>query len=179
MKKVFGILIYIVIIYGCSFLGFVSPTAWIFQPVLGAFLAATPVLMVAKGWKGPGAIIVAPLVSTVLGILMGELSNGVLIGMIMGLLIVSELVRYWIGYENPLSNRVGYAIVSLMPIVSTSLLLWINTDLYYNAAIEEMNSVAYADGLRAFASPGWLLVLVVLTMVSGYVGTIVSEKVFK
>lgn len=36
------ILLYFVLVFAPNFLGFLSPYLWVYQPILGAFLAATP-----------------------------------------------------------------------------------------------------------------------------------------
>ncbi len=170
---------YSIIVYAGAFLGFVSPTLWVFQPAVVAFLAATPVLMLCKARKRFGALFILPCILSVSALIMGELSDAPSILAIAFLVVIAEGVRYAFGYESQIGARVGYAVMGLVPICLTLLPLWLNTDLYYTTAIEEMGSIEYAEGLVAFANPLGLVALVVLTLAAGYLGTLASEKLFQ
>ncbi len=182
MKKVLSLIglevIYFLIVFACMFLGFLSPFCWIYQPVLAAFLAATPVLIVEKNWRKCGAVLVLPAIFAIIMTAMGELGGVFRVCAIIVILIVAEVVRYFMGYENKMASRVSYAIVSLIPACSL-LLLWQDKEFYYAGAVEEMGSVEYAEGLMKFANPLGFILLIVCTICAGYLGAVVSEKIFK
>lgn len=182
MKKALSCLgleaIYFALCFGCMFLGFLSPVLWVYQPVLSAFLAATPVLILAKHWKKFGGVLALPAVYAIILIAIGEIRGGARIGTIIGVLLVAEAVRYFMGYGNQLGARISYAIASLTPACQL-LLLWLDKDLYYAGAVEETGSVSYAEGLMRIATPWGLLALIVLTVAAGFLGAFVSEKIFK
>ncbi|MFC2822047.1 MAG: MptD family putative ECF transporter S component [Spirochaetales bacterium] len=181
MKKIlFAILlavIYFAITLGCMFLGFVSPVLWVYQPVISAFLAATPVLIACRNWKKFGAVLIFPAVLTVLLIFSGEASGTFRICSLLIVLAASELVRKLMGYESKNGARLSYAVVSLIPICPI-LLLWLDTKFYYSGAVSEMGQ-AYANSLMKMATPFGLILLIALTFLAGYLGAIVSEKIFK
>ncbi len=182
MKKILSLIglevIYFIIAFGCMFLGFLSPFLWVYQPVLVAFLTATPVLVVCKNWKNFGGLLILPGLYALIMILLGEYSGMPTIGALIVVLLVAEIIRYFMGYNSINGVRFGYAIVSLVPAFQL-LLLWLDKNFYYEGAVEEMGSVAYAEGLMTLATPIGLIALIICTIIAGYLGTIVSEKLFK
>lgn len=182
MKKVLSLVglevLYFIIGFGCMFLGFLSPFCWVYQPIIAAFLAATPVLMVCKSHRKFGGLLILPAIFALIMIVMREITGVPRIAAIVVVLLAAEAIRYFMGYDSQNSARIGYAIVSLVPACSL-LLLWLDKESYYTGAVEEMGSVAYADGLMAIATPLGLLALIVGTIIAGYLGAVVSEKIFK
>ncbi len=182
MKKVFVtigmVVLYFVICFACMFLGFLSPITWVYYSVFAAFFAATPVLVVASKWKKPGAIALFSVVWMLILGLMGEISSPAVWVTYIITTIAAEAVRFFIGYDKQLGLRVGYAVNSI-GLAGSLLPLWLNTDWYYEGAIEEMESVAYADGLMKLANPVGLILLIVFVVAAAYVGCIVAEKLFK
>ncbi len=182
MKKVLSLigleLIYFIIAFGCMFLGFLSPFCWVYQPVVAAFLAATPVLIVCKSRKGFGGVLALPGIFALIMIVLGEISGAFIICSVIVVLIAAELVRRAMGYESQKAARVSYAVVSLVPACSL-LLLWLDKDFYYAGAVEEMGNVQYAESLMNLANPFGLIALIVCTICAGFLGAIVSEKIFK
>ena len=171
------LLLYFVIAFASMFLGFLSPVTWVYYPVVAAFFSATPVLIVCKNWKKPGAIAIFTAVWVILLGAMGEISKPeVWVGYLVTV-IAAEVARYFIGYEKQIASRVGYAI-NCLGIAGSLLPIWTRTSFYYDGAIEEMGSVEYADGLMKFANPVGLISLIVLTLAAAYLGCIVSEKLF-
>lgn len=178
LKTLLLLVVYFVLAGAPSFLGFASPVLWVYYPVISAFLAATPVLMAGSRWPKFGAVCIFGLLFAVLGLAMGELA---FVDQIAPALIgpfVAELVRLAVGYRKQLGLRLAYAIVALAPVWQI-IIIWTRTDFYYANAVTEMGSQAYADGLLAMATPLNLVVVIVLTLVAGYLGALVSEKLFK
>ncbi len=170
--------LYFVIAFGCMFLGFISPFLWIYQPVLAAFLGAFPIMVACRYWQKPGAILLGPGVFALVMVLMGESSGALRLSCLVIILAAAELIRWGMKYNSQQAARISYSISALIP--ATSLfLLWTDKEFYYNGAVEEMGSVAYADGLMKFATPIGLIALIVCTLIAGYVGSIVAEKVLK
>ncbi|MDO4650921.1 MAG: MptD family putative ECF transporter S component [Eubacteriales bacterium] len=171
-------LIYFVIGFGCMFLGFLSPFCWVYQPVIAAFLAAAPVLIVCKNWRKFGGLLILPGIYALLMILMGEINGTPRIIAIAAVLLAAEIIRFLLGYHSQKGVRFGYAAAALVPACSL-LLLWLDKEFYYAGAVEEMGSVAYADGLMAIATPVGLIALIGCTILAGYIGAVVAEKLFK
>ncbi|MDO4650307.1 MAG: MptD family putative ECF transporter S component [Eubacteriales bacterium] len=171
-------LIYFVIVFGCMFLGFLSPFCWVYQPVIAAFLAAAPVLIACKNRRKFGGLLIIPGIYALIMILMGEVNDAPRIIAIIVVLLAAEIIRFCLGYNSQKGVRIGYAIAGLVPACSL-LLLWMDKEFYYAGAVEEMGSVAYADGLMAIATPIGLIALIGCTILAGYAGAVVAEKLFK
>ena len=182
MKKALVVIgmfvVYFALVFLCEFLGFFSPVLWVYFGVIAAFLAATPVLVVASKTQVPGAIALFPVVYLIIMALLGEVSQPIVAIAIVVVLVIAELVRRIAGAGKQLGLRLGYAISAIAPGMYL-LPLWTMTSWYYDGAIEEMGSQAYADTLMAFANPVGLVALVVLCFAAGLLGAIVSEKLFK
>lgn len=178
LKTLLLLVIYFVLAGAPSFLGFVSPVLWMYYPIISAVLAATPVLWAGARWEKFGAVCLFGLVWAVLGIVLGELSFVDQILPAIAGPFVAELVRLAVGYHKQFGLRLAYAITSLGPVWQI-ITIWTQTDYYYAGAVEEMGSVEYADALVSLATPVNLVVLIVLTLVAGYLGALVSEKLFK
>lgn len=182
MKKVSKIVmllvVYFILMFLPMFLGFASPVLWFFYPVFSAFIAATPLLMGAKSWKGYGGVAAFPFFWYVLMILMGELKFVERVITPIIVIALAEVARAYIGRDKQMGLRISYAIASLVAVMQ-HLIIFTRTDYYYDGAVEEMGSTEYADAIIKFAEPGYFVLLIVLTLVVGYLGAIVSEKIFK
>jgi len=160
------------------FLGFLSPVLWFFYPVLSALLAATPLMWGAKEWKKFGGVAVFPLFWYLLMVLMGELRFAERLITPLVIILIAELVRRLIGYEKQSGLRLSYAVSSLVAAMQ-HLIILTRTDFYYQGALEEMGSTAYAEAVVGFGTPGYFALLLILTFAAGYLGAILSEKLFK
>ena len=172
------ILLYFVLVFAPNFLGFLSPYLWVYQPILGAFLAATPVLYVGSKWKKPGVFALFTVVVVVIFGLMGEISQPEVWAGYAVAVVLAELARGLIGYDKQMGLRIGYSLNAL-GMAGSLLPLWTRTSWYYAGAVEEMSDPSYAETLMKLANPGCLVLLIVLTLVCGYLGCLVSEKIFK
>lgn len=178
MKVVLLLVIYFVLMLLPMFLGYLSPVLWFFYPVLSALLAATPFLWGAKDWKKLGGVAIFPFFWYFIMVLMGELSFVERVITPLVIILIAELVRRFIGYEKQIGLRVSYAISSLVTVMQ-HLIILTRTDFYYQGAVEEMGSSAYAETIVGFGTVGYFILLLVLTFVAGYLGAVLSEKLFK
>ena len=176
--KVVGLLIlYFAIVLASMFLGYLSPVAWVYFPVVAAFLAASPVLIICKSWKRPGGIaIFTAFWMAIMGAL-GELDKLEVVVSYIIFLLAAEAIRYFIGYKKQLGSRIGYA-VNCLGLAGSLLPLWTRTEYYYEGATEEL-SLDYANGLMRFNNPIGMASLIILTLASAYLGCIVSEKLLR
>ncbi|MDO4650920.1 MAG: MptD family putative ECF transporter S component [Eubacteriales bacterium] len=182
MKKVVYVLglelIYFLIIFICAFTGIISPFCWVFQPIISIFFAAAPVALLCRRMKKPGTLALLPGIFLVLMIAMGEYHGAVQIGAAIAVLVIGELVRLVMGYDNIKGVRFGYAFAGLVS-ACQPLQLWINKEAYYEVALAEIGREEYAAGLMPYASPVYLAVLILLGVCAGCFGCVTAEKIFK
>lgn len=179
MKKTLILLIvYFVLMFAPMFLGFLSPTLWFFYPVLSAFLAATPVLWGAKERKKFGGVAIFPLFWYLLMVLAGELGFPERLLAPLVIILLAELIRKQIGYEKQSGLRLSYAVSAIVTAMQ-HLIILTRTDFYYQGAVEEMGSTEYAEAIVSFGTAGWFALLLVLSFAAGYLGAVLSEKLFK
>ena len=171
-------LIYFVIVFACEFLGFLSPLLWVYFGVLAALLAAAPVMAAASKSDKIGTIALFPIIYLLIMLLLGEVSQPIVFICVILVSILAEVVRKLVGSKKQLSLRLGYAVAALAPGMYL-LPLWTKTDWYYEGAVEEMGSQAYADSLMKFATPLGLIALIVLCFAVGYLGALIAERLFK
>lgn len=171
-------LIYFVILFACEFLGFFSPLLWVYFSVVAALLAATPVMAAVARFNKIGTIAMFPIIYLLIMILLGEVSQPIVIAGVVLVSILAEVIRKLMSYKSQLGLRLGYAIAAVASGMYI-LPLWTKTEWYYEAAIEEMFSQDYADGLIKFATPLGLIAQIALSFAVGYLGTLIAEILFK
>ena len=111
-------------------------------------------------------------------IAIGEITSPAVIVAMLVVAVVAEVVRFILGYSTQRGIRIGYAIMSIFT-AFTLLPLWIDPDMYYESAMEEIGKTEYADSLMKLSNPVALVLLIVLCFLGGYLGTIIAEKLFK
>lgn len=169
--------LFMLIVFACEFLGFVSPYLWVFAGAIGVLLGAAPIMAMAKKWQHFGVYALNTLIWVVCMSFMGEDTRiSVLLFMIF-VSLTAELVRYLMGYQSKKGMLISYGIFGLFPAASI-INLWIDPDYYYAGAIEELN-VEYADKLMTFNNPVGFFACMAVTFVAGLCGVIIAEKIFK
>lgn len=177
--KTIGLLVlYFVLCLAVEFTGFLSPYLWVFFGALASLVAATPVLILGKNWKKPGALCIFSAFWGILMFAMGEYSKVIVPIFLIVMALIAELVRKLVGYEKQQGLRLGYACISA-GLAGAILPLFFYKDWYYQGAVEEMGSVAYADTLMKLANVPVLILVIVAGFGFGYLGAIISEKIFK
>lgn len=181
MRKFFRaialLVVYFLLMLLPAFLGFLSPALWFFYPVASALIASTPLMICAKKWKKFGGATIFPVFWYLLMVLMGELSFAEQWITPMVILAIAEIVRKQVGYETQMGLRLSYATASLVTAMQ-HLIILTRPDYYYQGAVEEMGSTAYAEAIVGFVKPGYFALLIAMTFVAGYMGTLLSEKLF-
>ena len=182
MKKILFtpgmILLFVLIVFASEFLGFISPYLWVFAGAVGVLAGVGPVMALAKKWQHFGVYALTTLVWIVIMALAGEVSGTSVILFMIFVSLTAELVRYLIGYQSKNGVLMSYAVFGLFPAASL-IKLWIDPDFYYAGAIEELNSVEYADKLMTFNNPVGFFAFIAVTFVAGLCGVVLAEKIFK
>lgn len=170
-------LLFILIVFACEFLGFLSPYLWVYAGAFGALLGAAPIMAMAKKWKKFGVYAANTAIFIIAMAAMGEVSGTAVILFMIFVTLTAELVRYMIGYNSKKGVLISYAIFGIFPTASI-ITLWIDPTTYYAGTVEELNT-AYADKLMTFNNPVGFFSFIAVTFVAGLCGVIIAEKLSK
>ena len=160
------VLIYCALMIAVEFLSFLHPFCWVLSVTLAAVICAAPVVYMLKKYKKPGAFaflgIIWFLVTIILGI---KLSFA---GLVITLLVivVSELIRWILGYASREGICFGYAAASLLPL-GHRVYLWTDTTKYMEM-IASLFGEKYSDQLGSFATEIVLFLIIIITIAVGY-----------
>lgn len=172
------LLLYFALCFAVEFTGFMNPYLWIYFGALASLVAATPVLILGKAWRKPGALLIFTLFWVIIMALLGEFKKIIVPIFMIVMAVVAEVVRRAAGYDSRNGMRLGYACISV-GLAGTILPLFFYKDWYYQGAINEIGSTDYADALMKMANVPVLISVIVAAFVFGYLGAVISEKIFK
>ncbi len=162
--------LYVITTFFSAFIGFLSPWCWIVGfPALAAFLGAFSYQSIALHCSNFG---VATLLSFVLGGLLALLGECELwqsfIMLAIGL--ISDLIRKYLVSD----SRITYPFLSV-GVIAWILKLWTDPDWYVTEAISEMGN-DYANILGQLSNYWYLLLVIVITFIMGYIGICIYPK---
>ena len=168
--------LYVVTVFATAFLGYLSPYAWVFFPVIAALVGAFSYYLIAVKWQKFGVGTLLALLLSVVLLATGEcdLQNALLI-LLAG--VLSDVVRQMVGCTKKKGIYLAYPVLSI-GVISWILPLWTRTEWYYNGAAEELG-VDYANGLMTFSSTWGLLFVVLTTAIAGFVGIQFAAKIIR
>lgn len=166
--------LYAVTAFAVAFLGFLSPYAWVFFPVIAALLGAFSYYWAANRWQKFGVATLSSFVLAAFLLAVGEFEvTDSLLMLAVG--IASDVVRQLVGNTKKKSIYVAYPLLPI-GLIAWTLPLWTRTEWYYNGAAEELG-VEYAKGLMTFSSVWGLLLVVITTAIAGFVGIQFAMKI--
>lgn len=159
--------LYVVAVFATAFLGFFHPLCWVGFPVVAALLGAFSYLCVASHWQQFGA---GTLIGLAFGLFLLATGEGGLLAVIVAIIsgLLSDVLRLFAGNTSRKGATIAYPTLSL-GVIGWILPLWTRTQWYHNGAVEEMG-VDYAEGLMPLAQWWVLLLLIIATMLVGYIG---------
>lgn len=168
--------LYVVTVFATAFLGYLSPYAWVFFPVVAALVGAFSYYLMAVKWQkfGVGSLLAIVLAAFLWAVDECDLPNALLI-VLAG--VVSDVVRQMVGYTTLNGMSMAYPVQSI-GVIAWILPLWTRTEWYYNGAAEELG-VDYAKGLMTFSSTWGLLFVVLTTAIAGFVGIQFAAKIIR
>lgn len=167
-------ILYAVTSFACAFLGFLSPWCWIVVfPVLAAILGAPSYLWAASRWHKFGIATLFSLILAVILLVMSEI-DFIQTLLMVAVGIVSDVVRQVIGNTQKRGILLAYPVLPL-GIIVWLMKLWTNTEWYYKGAAEEIGT-DYAEGLKTLSSPWALALVIILTLVAGYIAVSLIAK---
>ena len=159
--------LYVLTVFATAFLGFLHPVCWVELPVIAALFGGFSYLCVATRWQRFGA---GTLLGAAFGLFLlatGEAGlQAFAIATVAGLL--SDVVRQYAGSTSKRGVLLSYPILAV-GVIGWILPLWTRTQWYHDGAVEEMGA-DYAEGLMTFANWWMLLVVILSTIIIGYIG---------
>ncbi len=160
------VLIYCALMAAVEFLSFVHPVCWVISVPLAAVICAFPVVYMLKKYKKPGSFAILGIIWYLVTIILGiKLSfSGLIITLLV--VIVSELIRWILGYASKEGICFGYAAASLLPL-GHRVYLWTDTTKYMDL-IASLFGEKYSDQLGSFATEIILFLIIIATVAVGY-----------
>ena len=168
--------LYVVTVFATAFLGYLSPFAWVFFPVIAALLGSFSYYLLAERWRRFG---VETLLSFLLAgflLITGE-CNPPKASLILLAGVIADMIRLFLEEHVLKGMSLAYPILSI-GVIAWILPLWTRTEWYYQGAAEELG-IDYAKGLMMFASHWGLLLVALTTAIAGFVGIQFAGKVLE
>ncbi|MBR5046670.1 MAG: MptD family putative ECF transporter S component [Eubacterium sp.] len=170
-RKNFSTLLPLVVIYwvlmaAVEFIGFLHPLCWVASVTLAAVVCVVPVVYMLKKYKKPGAFAILGIIWCLITILLGiKLSfSGLIITLLA--MIVSEMIRWILGYGSREGICFGYAAASLLPL-GHRVYLWTDTTKYMEL-IAKFFGETFADKMGNYATEIVLFAIIIITVAVGY-----------
>jgi len=114
---------------------------------------------------------------TLIGIVFLLMGNWFLLPYYILVGILCELILWRNGWESKKKMTVAWTISSLLYNGVNLLPIWFFWDTYYSFAISSGMEQSYIDAyVRYYTTPGWVAVILVFTMVCGFIGCFISGK---
>ena len=117
--KILGLaVLYVVTVFATAFLGYLSPYAWVFFPVIAALLGALSYYSAAARWQkfGVGTLLAFILAAFLLAVGECDLTEALLM-LLAG--VISDVIRQLIGNKSLKGQSLAY------PILSIGVIAWI------------------------------------------------------
>jgi putative ECF transporter S component (TIGR02185 family) len=175
---IIGIIAYIVTVFVCEFLGYVSPALWVFATAVAAIPGAISVVYLMQLRRNFGVLTLVGVLWTLLMIVSGEVWTAIIPVWCVAVAVIADVVRAALGVDSRKALRVSYPIFALMPF-GQFISLWLDTDTYAAMAAAEMGTEGYAAGLTAFATPVGLIGVLAAIFVCGVIGERIAEVIWK
>ncbi|GAA1470964.1 MptD family putative ECF transporter S component [Corynebacterium felinum] len=163
--------VYFVAVFGSGMLGIIAPVMMLVGWVIGITINGIVVMLYIAKVPHVGAF-------TILGALVGlgmTLTGHVWYTMLLSTPIglVADLVARTGSYRRPLANAAAYGVFNQWFIVPLLPILY-NADEYFQYVAESMNSVDYAEKMRALFSPtlifSWTIVVFIVSFITAMLG---------
>jgi energy-coupling factor transport system substrate-specific component len=175
---IIGIAAYMMTVFLCEFLGYVSPALWVFATAVAAIPGAIAAVYLMQLWRKFGALTLVGVLWALLMFVGGEVWTAIIPVWCIAVAVFADIVRAAWGMNNRNAMRISYPIFALMPF-GQFISLWLHTDTYAAMAAEEMGTEGYAAGLTAFATPVGLIGVLAAILMCGAVGERIAEVIWK
>lgn len=168
--------LYVVTVFATAFLGYLSPFAWVFFPVIAALLGSFSYYLLAVRWQQFGVSTFLSFLLAAFLLAVGE-CDAPKATLILLTGVAADMIRLFFEQNVQKAMSLAYPIQSI-GVIAWILPLWTRTEWYYQGAAEELG-IDYAKGLMMFASPWGLLLVALTTAIAGFVGIQFAGKVFE
>jgi putative ECF transporter S component (TIGR02185 family) len=175
---ILGIIAYMVTVFVCEFLGYVSPALWVFATAMAAILGAVPAAYLMSKRRKFGILTLVGVLWALLMTASGEVWTAIIPVWCVAVAVIADVVRTVLGAGSRKALRISYPIFALMPF-GQFISLWLNTDTYAAMAAVEMGTEGYATGLTAFATPVGLIGVLASILVCGVIGERIAEVIWR
>jgi hypothetical protein len=166
--------LYVVSVFATAFLGYLSPFAWVFFPVIAALLGSFSYYLLAMRWQQFGVSTLLSFLLAAFLLAVGE-CDAPKASLILLAGIVADMIRLFFEHNVQKAMSLAYPVQSI-GVIAWILPLWTRTEWYYQGAAEELG-IDYAKGLMTFANVGGLLLVVFTTAIAGFVGILFAAKI--
>jgi hypothetical protein len=173
-----GIILYMLTVFLCDFLGYISPALWVMATAVAALFGAFSVVYLMNLRQGFGMLTAVGILWTLLMTASGEVWSAIIPVWCIAFAVIADVVRTLLKSDGRKAARISYPIFALMPF-GQFISLWTNTDTYAAMAAEEMGTESYADGLTAFANPLGLVGVIAAILVCAVIGERLAEVAWK
>jgi hypothetical protein len=173
-----GIAAYMMTVFLCEFLGYVSPALWVFATAVAAIPGAISVVYLMQLWRHFGVLTLVGVFWALLMFAGGEVWTAIIPVWCVAVAVFADIVRAAWGMNRKNAMRISYPIFALMPF-GQFISLWLHTDTYAAMAAEEMGTEGYAAGLTAFATPVGLAEVLAAILACGVIGERIAEVIWK
>ena len=159
--------LYVVSVFATAFLGYLSPFAWVFFPVIAALLGSFSYYLLAVRWQQFGVSTLLSFLLAAFLLAVGE-CDAPKASLILLAGIVADMIRLFFEHNVQKAMSLAY------PVQSIGVITWILP--LWTRAAEELG-IDYAKGLMTFANVGGLLLVVFTTAIAGFVGILFAAKI--
>lgn len=168
--------LYFAIVLAATIMGAIHPVLYLFVSSLVALLAWLPYFYITSKEQKAGVIFIMNLFVALGFMVFGELANLLLVSLI-ACSIVAEIIRKAFGYEDFKGLVVSY-IIFIFGNIGSPLYVWIYPQYAVSEATEEM-SAAYAETLSGLTSVGWMVAVILVTIMIGVITGHIAKRVFR
>jgi putative ECF transporter S component (TIGR02185 family) len=174
---ILSIAAYMMTVFLCEFLGYVSPALWVFATAVAAIPGAIAMVYLMQLWRNFGVLTLVGVLWALLMFAGGEVWTAIIPIWCVAVALFADIVRTAWGMQRENAMRISYPIFALMPF-GQFISLWLHTDTYAAMAAEEMGTAGYAAGLTAFATPVGLMGVLAAILVCGVIGERIAEVIW-
>ncbi|MCT4543193.1 MAG: MptD family putative ECF transporter S component [Vallitalea sp.] len=169
--------IYFIIALASNVLGGLHAIVWFLSPCIAALLCGIPFMILASKVKKPFTVMIMGIVVGLLFLITGQFHILVPITFFVTSCIV-EIIRYVTKYTSFKGNAVGFSIFALS-MVASPLPLWIDSESFISRIKEFGMPQSYIDTVTSLTSTSMLITMILLTLISGLIGSLITKSMFK
>lgn len=166
--------LYIVAIFVASVAN-VTPLTFMFYPAISSLLGAVFFIMLATKVQKFGAVIIW---GVIVGLLFLVLGMALTLPFFVVAAIIAQIIISKSGYKNMKATIVSYLLISVFSIGGYAQ-LFLFTNQYLEEAARRGLSTDFISGLESYSTVGFLLIMIVATILCALLGCLFAKAVLK